>query len=365
MKKSALRYIIQIFQGRRPALRGADWYEILGFLELNRVAGAFYRRLCEQNLPVPQAVERRLRQICDQQSERNRLMGKWLADLSELLEFDRVNHAFLKGSILSHAGLGADGSAEPFYRAGERVSNDIDVLVEPKDIGRVSRILGEMGFVQGYYDYRMNAVVRLERAEILKRRMNRGETAPFLLKLGHPSLPFVEVDVNFSLDYLPSGSGALLRSMLANTCIYPVKGGAGLRSLRPVDFLIHMILHQYKEMLVYSMVIRNKDLELYKLLDLYLFFKRGIVREEELCSRLSQADMNKPAYLVLRAVNDVFEDLEIGGLLDRLRPGDLSYLRLVVDPERKNKLYRWENGVLERLALFDHSACLSEVKAPQ
>ena len=152
MKKSALRYIIQIFQGRRPALRGADWYEILGFLELNRVAGAFYRRLCEQNLPVPQAVERRLRQICDQQSERNRLMGKWLADLSELLEFDRVNHAFLKGSILSHAGIGADGSAEPFYRAGERISNDIDVLVEPKDIGRVSRILGEMGFVQGYYD---------------------------------------------------------------------------------------------------------------------------------------------------------------------------------------------------------------------
>ena len=96
-----------------------------------------------------------------------------------------------------------------------------------------------------------------------------------------------------------------------------------------------------------------------------MYFKRGLVREEELCSRQSQADMNKPAYLVLRAVNDVFEDLEIGGLLDRLRPGDLSYLWLVVDPERKNKLYRWENGVLERLALFDHSACLSEVKAPQ
>lgn len=75
-----------------------------------------------------------------------------------------------------------------FYGDGERISNDIDILIEQEDISSVSTLLKSMGFTQGYYDFLENNIVPLSRAEVLSRRMNRGETAPFILKTENSSM---------------------------------------------------------------------------------------------------------------------------------------------------------------------------------
>ena len=45
-------------------------------------------------------------------------------------------------------------SERTFYEDGERVSNDIDILVSQADLNNIQILLNELGFKQSYYDLR-------------------------------------------------------------------------------------------------------------------------------------------------------------------------------------------------------------------
>ena len=47
------------------------------------------------------------------------------------------------------------------------------------------------------------------RREIIESRMTRGETVPYVKEVGLPGMRFLEVDINFSLDYKNSRDGIL------------------------------------------------------------------------------------------------------------------------------------------------------------
>ena len=145
-----------------------DWYYILGFLELNKIGGFFYNKTKEMSVPLPQSVERKLSYILKEQAERNAFMRKYIQDIGDELKYEKIRFSFLKGSVLSNTNfLFSEKSyscmalpeqkiqtyrrqcEESFYKAGERVSNDIDLLVEQKDVTAVSKILKGMGFIQG------------------------------------------------------------------------------------------------------------------------------------------------------------------------------------------------------------------------
>ena len=58
-------------------------------------------------------------------------MKKYYQTLSKdkKLEINNINHAFLKGSILSNCSF---DNKTPIYKLGERTSNDIDILIARK-----------------------------------------------------------------------------------------------------------------------------------------------------------------------------------------------------------------------------------------
>ena len=145
MTEQSLKYLIDVLKGETPG-EHAEWYETLGFLECHRTAGLFYCRAKELGLKLPPKIEKLLSERYEAQVRRNRFMRKWIEDISEELQGEDVEHIFLKGSVLSNA---MGGAKKSFYREGERVSNDIDVLVRTEDVGKVGKVLKEMGFVQG------------------------------------------------------------------------------------------------------------------------------------------------------------------------------------------------------------------------
>ena len=154
-----------------------------------------------------------------------RFLRRWIEDIAYELDASGTEYVFLKGSILSHTQF----AGKPVYASGERVSNDVDLLIRPKDAGRVSRALARIGFRQGSWDEKRGAFRPLSRLEIVARRMNRGETAPLIASTGNARFPFVEVDVNFSVDYLPFGQERLVEGMLLSRWTKR----AGSRALRP------------------------------------------------------------------------------------------------------------------------------------
>ena len=172
MRKEDFDYVLGVLQEMPETCpKDPDWYGILGFLELNRVAGYFYCRAKEQGIRLPQGAERRLYETLRIQRERNLLMRVHIQQISDALKAQKIPFAFLKGSVLSNANLWMseravacavqtphtalryrEESRITFYGLGERVSNDIDILVCQENLGAVARTLRDLGFVQGTYD---------------------------------------------------------------------------------------------------------------------------------------------------------------------------------------------------------------------
>lgn len=362
MTGSDLRFVTDILQGKTPETM-ADWHAVVGYLELNRVAGYFCQQTEERKIALPPQVASYLRRAERYQTARGIQMRTWLKEVASALEHEKIVYAVLKGNVLAHVDLTAPEGAKfktACYREGGRASNDIDLLVCPSEVGKVERVLTDLGFVQGYYNDAAQSVRTMTRREILERRMNRGETVPFQRILESTELPHIEIDINFSLDYLPNGMKDTLSAMMGRTRLYALREGGTVRSLEQIDFLVHLILHQYKEMRVYSMVMRGKDLELYKLLDIYLLLQQ--VSQEELYERVCAYGIEAQTSIVLKTVCDFFDDLQLIDELKFLKENTMGFseAELVVDPTQKNKPYVWTAETAERASRFDRTVMLAE-----
>ena len=365
MNRAEFQFILGVLQNKKTDIKASqiDWYSVLGFLELHKITGPFYHAVRMMDITIPQQVLRKLASIVRFQVLRNSAMQEWALKISAELNRAYIEHAFLKGSILNSACIYRDGFVSPYaylrtgneygtqatlYNSGDRISNDIDLLIEAKNISKVDNVLRSLGFVQGYWDFSKDNITELSRTEIISRRMNRGETAPYMQKIDSSVVPFIEVDVNFSIDYLPVGNEELLKDMLSSVRKYD----NGLSSLSATFFFIHLLLHQYKEMTVLSMVKRNKDIELYKYLDIYKIIKAGLIGWPLFFEIARKYNIEVVCVSVLKNAMTLFDTLQI----------DLSDCgqTFVLDPENGNKKYVWTKSLKARMLHFDSVKFLRE-----
>ena len=219
-----------------------DNISVLGTLLMNRMGGVAYYVLRECRLlsEVNREFRTSLKSIYNDNVREAEKFKKSVAELSGILSKADFPYALLKGAKLVD-----------IYPIGLRTSNDIDILVNFDDVGKLTKLLKESGFQQGYL--RNEQFVPATRQEIISAKLNRGETVPFVREQ-------VEIDVNFSLfDHLDDGE--VVRKMLAKA-----KDGW----LMDIDFIIHLCCHFYKEATGDWWIERGRNSEIYKLCDLYL-----------------------------------------------------------------------------------------------
>ena len=348
MEERDLDYIVGVLKGE-PAGEPEDWYAVLGFLFSHRVAGLFCSRANRQGVPLPKRAERLLSGVFEAQKRRVRGMRREIAEISEALERKGVRYVLLKGSLLANAPEGLR-----VYEDGERASEDIDVLLRPDGITEAEEALKELGFVQGVWR-KEGDILPFSRAEVLKRRMNRGETAPFVRLTGDPERPFLEVDLNFSLGNTPSEGGGLLEEMVSAGRVY--EGEIRVRAPDREMFFLHLLLHQYKESCLGFMAERGKDLELYKLADLYYLSRRRAFDWVRLDEKIREYGLESRAGAVLHQVGAIFRDEEFLGLAKAY--GEEQ--PLVTDYERKRQYY-WTAPERARICRWDGRCFLAEVE---
>ena len=243
-----------------------------------------------------------------------------------------------------------------YYKEGERNGNDIDILVSQKDLSNISEVLRALGFRQGRYDSKERKFIGFSREEILTRRMNRGETAPYLLMTEDPLLPFVEVDVNFSLHNLPGDKD--VDGFLENTKIIN-----GVRTLEQNKFFLHLLAHQYKEISLYDMWRRNKNQSLYKFLDIYLFLKNGLVSYGELYGYCQKENIRQICCSTIADVVSIFESLkEKRALVEFLQDIHASTRSQEVIDYNSHKTFTVTEGIFKRYLYFEQRRFLRERK---
>ena len=62
MTKENLQYIVNVLKGETPK-NCPDWWEMLGFLQCHKIAGMWYRKATQLQLPLPDKIQRILQNI--------------------------------------------------------------------------------------------------------------------------------------------------------------------------------------------------------------------------------------------------------------------------------------------------------------
>lgn len=299
---------------------------VLGMLFANRMAGVACRTLTDTGLLS--LVDREFRNAISGAATLNRRRNQdyfgSLRYLSGELDACGVPYALLKGAYLCG-----------WYPEGCRTSNDADVLVAPEDVGKISARLRLAGFRQGYL--RDGKFVPASRGEIIESKMTRGETVPFIRETRLAYLPYLEVDLNFSLDYRNSDADAL-RGMLA-VGERRRFGNTTVRTLNPQDFILHLCAHLYKEATTLPWVRMKRDMTFYKYADLYALLA-DLPKEERaaLAERAAQLGIRTEMIYCLLSVDAFYGT----GYAADLHPTEAEIMALcgVVAPAEK-KQYRY------------------------
>lgn len=349
MTQKDLNNVVNVLKGKN-ANEISDWHTVLGFLCCHRIAGLFYNRAQKQGVNLPKKIDKILSEIYAGQKRKVLFMRREIQTISEALLEAKAEHILLKGSVLTN--LSKDGIQ--IYEDGERISNDIDILVKPESITNVSNVLYSLGFVQGQFDAKANKIIEFSRLEIVKRRMNRGELAPFVKLTGNEEFPFIEVDINFSLGNTPEAGGVLLSAMLETAKEY--EGKVRLSVANEEMFFLHLIMHQYKESNLMFMVERSKDLDLYKLTDIYYLLKAEAFDWTDMQELISKHNLTQQVGNVLNQVGNIFQDDTIVSLAKTYEYAQPK----VIDYETK-KTYTWNASERKRLCAFYERRFLTEV----
>ncbi len=327
--------------------KGAATPELLGHLFANRMAGVAYGVL--ERTELLSNVDREFR---------NSLKGAWMLNeklnadflgclnyLTTQLDACGVPYALLKGAYLCGK-----------YPIGYRTSNDIDVLICPEDVGKVSTKLKLAGFKQGYL--KNGKFVEATRQQIIESKMTRGETVPFIKEIKLTYIKYLEVDLNFSLDYKNSDTDSV-RKMLERTQTVTVRN-AKVRTLCPEDFFLHLCAHLYKEATTVPWIRMKRDMTFYKYSDIYMLINEmNDEAQDKLILAAQESGLEKELAYCLNSINNFFK-LPDEDLMRYIKERCNDDLNDVIAPTEK-KVYRYnEKDVVKRFFAKDRMKLLSE-----
>lgn len=324
---------------------------VLGHLFFNRMQGVAYDTLKRNGLlsKVNREFRNSLGAAYDQNIQKNESFLKCVVMLSEILASCNCKVAMLKGAYLC-----------VHYPDGYRTSNDVDLLVLPKDVTTVGHLLSSSGFKQG--NVRNDEFIPATRQEIIESKMMRGETVPYIKEVNFPFMKFFEVDLNFSLDY-KNGTGDTLSDMLSNVCIKNEKE-LSIPTLDDADFFIHLCAHLYKEATTLPWIEMHRDMTLYKYCDIYMLLSvMTDAQLQRIFARATELGMAKVcAYTILETMGlfDIDNSFAYGVSHVALED-DPEFCLKVVSPKDKKVLMYQTADVTERFFMESRAKDLKEV----
>ena len=176
-------------------------------------------------------------------------------------------------------------------------------------------------------------------------------------------MEYLELDVNFSLDYQPTGNADVVDALLQNR---RKALAGGLYTLDLPDFVLHLCAHLYKEATVMSWVEMGRDLSLYKFCDLYLlihtFFNDGLC--ETLRTRVKAYGLEAEMLYALHGAKRLFEirSEPLDRLIASIPPIATKRLNRVVDPLRHTQYqYAYDLDITEWIFCPNRKELLYEI----
>ncbi len=335
------------------ALLKAATPTVLGQLFFNRMPAVAYGTLNKHGLlgKVNREFRNSLGNAYTQNCRKNESFFWCVQYVEELLSFCKCNYVMLKGAYLCRC-----------YPEGYRTSNDIDLLVHPEDVSEISRALLSAGFAQG--NIRSGKFEPATRFEIIESKMTRGETVPYIKEVNLPWMRFLEVDINFSLDYKP-GDADILTQILNNAKVEDVNGDR-IPTLRSDDFFVHLCCHLYKEATTLPWVEMMRDMTMYKYCDIYMLINE-LPKEDVNClfSRAKELGMEKICAFAVVQMSKLFHCSNVYAVMlaEDVLKNEPMFIHTVVSPKEKKTYIFTESDIEDRFFADNRTILLQEVES--
>lgn len=332
--------------------RNLQWPYILGQLLYHRMGGAAYLSLNKSGLlgKVNREFRNTLKTVYDSNVVKAQSMYQALGVVADVIQNLECPYALLKGAYLLSV-----------YPIGLRTSNDVDVLISQEDISKLEVLLKAAGFVQG--NVRNGRFTPASRKEIINSRINRGETVPYIKTINLPQMEFLEIDINFSLDFSARKNNFKVVQMLKNSSPLIQTTNGCLCTLDNPDFLIHLCCHLYKEASIYAYLVLGRDLSLYKFADIYLLLYQWSNTEvfTVLSERIHAYGLQRECYYAFLRTKELFgiESKGLNALISAIKPQNVEYLKEIFRPEQ-NKVFQYDEPFAEWLFVSSKEERLHE-----
>ena len=242
----------------RYDLRALDWAYVLGQLLVHRLVPLAYSALAHEDslTELPRAITQWLRRLYFPNKIQQKLLTATAGEVTRHLAENNVPHCYLKGPILQ-----AD-----YYPPWSRPYNDLDLLVDPADLSRVTDLLCSLGFTQGWI--RGDVVAPPTREEMIAARLTSHEMVPFCRETGSDAVPHINIDVQFELPGTkPFGLRGTVNEML-RLCRSKTNSGLEIPNPVPEWHLVLLCTHQQMHFRVEDEIRNANDLLLIRLSDL-------------------------------------------------------------------------------------------------
>lgn len=239
--------------------------------------------------------------IHQSQSIRTEFQKEYIKSISSALCEANIEHVFLKGAVLSST----------IYPVGTRAFNDIDILISKESIQKIKKVLYELGFLQGKYDYKKNVVDEFDQDTLTQSINTRGEMAPFVKIVDKKTIKTIDVDVNFSLDWGPNSSNEAVNYFLSERVLIPVDDNSSIYSLKEEHLFIQLCSHLYKDSVLIDIIKKRKVLDLYKFVDIYTFIQTYFekISPEKIFNDSVKYGFDRHVFFALNYIVEVFPDI--------------------------------------------------------
>lgn len=236
-------------------------------------------------------------------------------------ELDEISYVIIKGEPLSMLAYGCYGN---------RASHDIDILIDRKDVLLLKQILNKHGFYQ------------------LNRELSRQER--IYANQAHQTFSYIKdiagntivIDVNVDIfwgEY--EGKRVKISDFIKNPdrmMIY----GFNAKVLRPMEALVALVLHHYKELNSLHQLARGEHPYKAKLFnDVYNLIKNNGIREDRFFAICKEYEIIPYAYFVLYYTQKFIGDNALDKFLELLKTDEgVSLLECYGLTARERKTWR-------------------------
>lgn len=259
-------------------------------------------------------------------------------ELTQAFAAYKLDYVLIKGLNLQNKLYSA-------FRFHVRDFSDLDVLIRKNDLNKFEHIVSEIGYTEGRIEKKTQILTQVSRTEILEGKMFYHQIPDFLKK-AEPYYSYanvIDIDVNFSAFWGGQFKDAItIDEFFQHKYLENYNNEFCYWSLEPMYEIIQNCFHIYKHLCEPQSQNIFDGIKIINLLDIYNLIQkyREQINWDEFLLLLHQRDLDAPFYVVLSIVQQIYKDLNIDFLLDRLNTKkDYGQMQKVLDGEIQKYLF--------------------------